>query len=217
MKNSVTPLILATALLVAFSTDSEAAQQRRRRQGSPERPQAPACGEVNSPHAVAPVKMNQFTGYAPGLGGINGSCRGGASRGKGFLPCRDTLQTYIQGRAKYIHTATQQNGGSASLFGCWAESDDLKKKGISSGNASCHIFAMADRYARSENEGGRGVNGRRTGKKVDIEVGSLDASYRKLAGKGSTDGFKCIGRLPGVQNGEVRRVARNQGARRRVQ
>jgi hypothetical protein len=190
-------LIALTVLSLSFPDHAEA---RRRRGGRAVSPTPPACGtqEVSK----APIKMSTYTAYMPGRGGINGNCNGGASKHKGFRACQNTLDKFIKGKAKFIHVAAQQRGGSAGLFGCWATTKDLEAKGVPKGPNACHIMAVADRYAMKESEGRRGTNGRIQGKKVDIEVDSGSRYYHKLGGRSPASGIQCIARLPGVTNRE---------------
>jgi len=181
-----------------FANQAEARRQRRTSPAVSHTP--PSCGDGQS--AGAPVKMSNYTGYMPSRGGINGNCRGGASAHRGFPACRNTLDKFIKGQAKFIHVAAQQRGGSSVLFGCWATTQDLEGKGVPKGSNACHVMAIADRYAKSESEGRRGVNGKIQGKKVDIEVDSNSKFFKKLGGRSPASGIQCISRLPGVTNRE---------------
>jgi hypothetical protein len=198
--------LIAIALLAFVATPAEARHHRKRARRAHHAPvnvqasSAPSCDETPAAGATSMV-VPQFTGYAPSLGGINGSCRGGASRHLGFSACRDTLHKFEEGRSSFIHVAAQQRGGSAALFGCWARTTDaFTRRGIPAPRGkSCHILAVVDHYASSENAGGRGVNGRRTGTKIDVEVSKLDKTYRKLASR--VDGnIQCVKRVAGTQN-----------------
>lgn len=189
-------ITLTLALVVA--TPAEARKHTSR--PSPQAPEAPGCEEEPAAGAQS-LMVPQFTGYAPALGGVNGSCNGGASKHLGFAACRDTLQKYIAGSAKFIHVAAQQKGGSAVLFGCWAKTTDAftGRKIANAPGKSCHVMAIVDHYGGTENAGGRGINGRRTGTKMDIEVTKLDASYKKL-GTPFQGNISCVKRVPGMQN-----------------
>jgi hypothetical protein len=190
--------ILCLGLVAALSilaTDAEAAQRARR---SPASASAPACDE---PKRGITMQINQTTGYSPSLGGINGSCSGGASAHRGFAACQNTLQSFITGKTKFFQAATQQKNGSSAMFGCWAVSNEvLTNRGIPQGENACAVISMTDRYAKSESIGRVGASGKTiTEAKIDIEVSRLDANYRKLS-KRAPASFSCVKRAFGVQN-----------------
>jgi hypothetical protein len=94
----------------------------------------------------------------------------------------------------------------------------VNPRNIPTGGRSCHILAIADRYAPRECEGCIGANGKRQPKKLDIELDARSSFTRKLSdGKVST--VQCLDRLPGVTNGSKpgggRHVKRKPAAKKR--
>lgn len=176
-------------LMISFSSDIAFAKR-----GAP--PEPPAC---SAPAKEPAIDLPYTTGYAPGLGGVNGNCNGGSSKDKGFDACKNTMHSYTQNKnVKFIHVAAQQKGGSAKVFGCFARTNVLQLRKIHTGR-ECDIFAVADHYAPSRNAD-------RIGKtSVDVEVARTDKEYRKLGGldqKVPGGKIECLARFPGVQNRE---------------
>lgn len=184
-------LLFILGIAFVFSVNAEA----RKNSASPTPP--PCDAPIKA--SAAKVNVPKYTYYKPGLGGINGSCNGGALAHRGFLACRNTLDKFVGGKSPYIHVAAQQKGGSANLFGCWARTDGFKKRGISAGPNSCHILAVADHYAKSENAGRVGIGGTVNGTKMDVEVDSKSKYTSKIV-KSVNSTTACVARLVGVQN-----------------